>query len=259
MIISNVIFDHPVRQNCTHWLVKDPKQTCPCPIFPFAGVGPLLWSLYGTYYLGKGAETLQTLVDPPITCCACISSPWGGSIDVRKRVRRCGDVRWKTTQCARHGQYLWLSGGGGWNRNIYLEKEKLIYSISEAIQFVLKLHTYTQTSFLFIPGVRRSPQRRCFDAVNSMWGSRFLSIDTAAHYGWSVVCRQKSLFSLLPVLLISSQDPLSLIILRASPQHWLSQYLTVDFHVSVLFWGGDSCVSAHARTPIIRINTISNL
>lgn len=65
--------------------------------------------------------------------------------------------------------------------------------------------------------------------------SHFLSIDTPAHYKWSVVCRQKPLFSPLPLILISSQDPLPLIILKASLQHCPNQYFTVDFHVILLF------------------------
>lgn len=140
MIFCNVFSDHPVRLNPTCWVIKIPNRRSHVPFFLLQGL--VLCAGHCTYSLGerKRRQALQTLVDPPITCCACISSPWGGSIDVRKRVRRCGDVRWKTTRRSRHGQYIWLSGrgvgGGKWKKKKKFEKEKLIFPISEAIQFV---------------------------------------------------------------------------------------------------------------------------
>lgn len=89
----------------------------------------------------------------------------------------------------------------------------------------------------------------------------FLSIDGAAHYKWSVVCRPRPLFSPLLLILISSQDPLPLIILKASLQHCCNQYFAVDFHVTPLFWRKSLWNSADTsrHPPIPHTQCIYNL
>lgn len=233
MIICNVFSDHPVRLNPTYWVIKIPNRRSHVPFFLLQGL--VLCSGHCSYSLGKEAADTADTRRPShhvlrLYIVTMRGQYWRSQTRKALRGRELEDYTPVTSQPI----YLAERGGGMENeKNIYIWKRETDFSNLGGDSICVKItHLHTNLfSFFFIPGVRRNPERRCFDAVNSMWGSRFLSIDTAAHYGWSVVCRQKSLFSLLPVLLISSQGPLSLIILRASPQHWLSRYLTVDFHV----------------------------
>lgn len=230
MIICNVFSDHPVRLNPTYWVIKIPNRRSHVPFFLLQGL--VLCSGHCTYSLGKEAADTADTRRPShhvlrLYIVTMRGQYWRSQTRKALRGRELEDYTPVTSRP------IYLAEWGGRKKN--LKKRNWFFQSRRRFN-LCKNYTPTHKPlfslfFFFIPGVRRNPQRRCFDAVNSMWGSRFLSIDTAAHYGWSVVCRQKSLFSLLPVLLISSQGPLSLIILRASPQHWLSQYRTVDFHV----------------------------
>lgn len=84
--------------------------------------------------------------------------------------------------------------------------------------------------------------------VNSMWRAiTYVSTHLLIMDDLWCVARNLS-FLHFPCLLISSQGPLPLIILKASPQHWLNQYFTAAFHVIPLFFVKGIWTSADTRT-----------
>lgn len=126
MIICNVFSDHPVRLNPTYWVIKIPNRRSHVPFFLLQGLVLSALVIVDIHW-GKRRQTLQTLVDPPITCCACISSPWGGSIDVRKRVKALrGRELEDYTPVTSQPIYL-AEWGGKWKKYIYLKKRNWFF------------------------------------------------------------------------------------------------------------------------------------
>lgn len=130
MIICNVFSDHPVRLNPTHWVIKIPNRRGHVPFFLLQGL--VLCSGHCTYSLGKeAADTADARRPSHHVLRLYIVTMRGQYWRSQTRKRRCGDVSWKTTRRSRHDQYIWLSGGGGWNgkwKNIYIWKRETDFS-----------------------------------------------------------------------------------------------------------------------------------
>lgn len=154
------------------------------------------------------------------SCGAAPSLSWGGSISIanssNKNPRTSALLGMSTEQQIKPVNIPELCNKYIKRQNFPFSPTREVLSVYICLYLVKKFHSYA--------------------VVNTLRRGHFLSIDTAAHYKWSVVCRLKPLFSSRLLILICSQDPLALIILKASLQHCINQYLTVDFHVTSLFW-----------------------
>lgn len=150
IMVCNVHCDHPICSVRSQTdVVMSLCSYCRGLVLCSLLIVPIHWYI-GVGGWGGGWQTLQTLVDPPITCCACTSSPWGGSIDVCKRAHTATwDGRRDTPVTSRP---ISLTGGGEKKYYYYFFFQNGGDSICVKIT-----HLHTNLFFLFfICGVRRS-------------------------------------------------------------------------------------------------------